>query len=104
LNLSHAAETLPNIQIKFRILSSGIVNVKWTWAKDNGKWPSSKRVPFELPDDLVSTNNLTESTTDKLSKYVSLTNSPYFKFNILNKDGASTVFSLNGMLNINNID
>lgn len=80
-------------------MSSGVVNVKWTWAKDSkGQWPTGKRVPFELPDDLVSTNNLTESTTDKLSKYVSLTNSPFFKFNILNKDGASTVFSLTGML------
>jgi len=99
LNLTHSAGTLPNIEMKFRLLSSGIVNIKWSWAKDSqGKLPSGKRTPFEIPDDYVTTSNLSESTEETLAKYITLSNVPSFKFNVVNKDGASTVFSLNGLL------
>lgn len=58
LKLKH--QLLPSINVSIGFLDEGIVNVKWTWAKDsNGNYPSGKKVPYEVPDEIVNTTHRT---------------------------------------------
>lgn len=35
IELYHTANLLPNINVTLRVLEGGIVNAKWTWAKNS---------------------------------------------------------------------
>ncbi len=76
-----------------RVLDGGIVNVKWTWANST----NGKRTVVDVPEEIVATKNLPQSTSETLAQYVKISDKP-FKLNITNRDGATTVFSIDGML------
>jgi hypothetical protein len=58
--------------VTLRVIETDIVNVKWTWVKDkDGKYPPNVRIPAEVPDDIISTNNSPLGKT-KLSSFVSV--------------------------------
>jgi hypothetical protein len=60
-----------------RVVETSIVNVKWTWKKDkDGNWPAGKRVPFEVPEDIIDTADLPDAQT-KLKSFITLQDKPF---------------------------
>ena len=56
LKLKH--QSLPSINVSIGFLDEGIVNVKWSWAKDaNGNNPTGYKTPYEVPNELVNTTH-----------------------------------------------
>lgn len=54
-------------------METGILNIKWEWVYDaQGKPPVGKRQPFELPDEFITTKDVADSKTEKLSSYIKL--------------------------------
>lgn len=75
-------------------MEGDIINVKWTWAKDeHGNYPKGKRIPIEVPDEFISDKNLRDSTAP-LSQFVDISTEP-FQINFKTRESqSSTYFSL----------
>jgi len=57
VELEHSAGTLPNILVTMRVIETDIVNVKWTWKRDqDGNLPPNVRESAEVPNDILDTN------------------------------------------------
>ena len=77
MTLVHVPGTLPDINVTLRLLQNNIINVKWTWAKVNGSYPAGVKVPFEVPDEFITTENYPESQFANLSQFVIINNAPF---------------------------
>lgn len=70
--LEHMADpkSLPNLQATIRFIDTDIINVKWTWQLDaQGNVPAGKRVPVEVPNDLLDTS-VRGTPAQKLSDFI----------------------------------
>lgn len=73
LTLSSAAgaTVVPDLQLNVSVKENGMIQLKWSYADGSSK---NMRKPFEVPDDIVTTSALKDSTTAKLADYVTLDN------------------------------
>lgn len=55
--LTHNAKVLPDLNVTLKVLSSNILNVKWTFATVPEGW----RTPFEIPEEIIHVKNETRS-------------------------------------------
>lgn len=67
-------------------MDQDIINVKWSWQLDkDGKVPSGKRTPVEVPNDIVDTT-VKGTPSQKLGDYIDVTANPFtVKFKPRNK-------------------
>jgi hypothetical protein len=71
-DLEHVAGVLKNIHVTLRVIENDIVNIKWTWVKDqDGKYPEGYKIPAEVPDYIIGTTNKPLGKS-KLSSFVSV--------------------------------
>lgn len=76
VELEHVAATLPNIEVKFRVIETDIVNVRWSWKLDkDGKVPAGMRIPAEVPHDIIDTDKPDAQT--KLYSFLTVQDSPF---------------------------
>lgn len=92
--LEPVSNPLPNIMMTMRVIEGGIVNIKWTWKGQ----PENKRVPVEVPEEIVATKNIPEMKDAKLSDYLTVTDTPQFSINLYSRTGPTTYFSITGLL------
>lgn len=70
---------LPSINVDIGFFDSGILNIKWNWALDSeGKVPSGKRTPVEVPAEILNTTRKDMSEApETLDSYLTITDAPF---------------------------
>ena len=94
-------DILPRLDLNISIKDNGLINVKWDYANKN----TSFKRPFEVPQDLVNTNNQNTSTTHVLKDYIQVQNygsgsDSLFtvRSDAVDKKNKTKIFSLEGMV------
>eukprot|EP00347_Sterkiella_histriomuscorum_P006514 403352477 len=100
LTLQNVAGTSPDLQMKIQFIDRDIINVKWTY--DGIITPAGKRTPVEVPNELVDTSVKQDYNTSsqKLSDFIVITNDPIFSLQFLSRNKSDTIpyFTIKGML------
>jgi len=69
------AGTLPNVELKLRIIQNNIANIYWSWKLDGkGNPPAGKRVPVDVPNEFINTNKPEQGLN--LSSFFNITLNP----------------------------
>ena len=98
------SEVYPNMTVTIRAMQGGILNIKWNYKQDkDGKISASKKMPVEVPDNFITTENVPDSTdaADVLSNYIELksdTNGDDFTIIVKSAKDGDKIFSLSGVL------
>ena len=80
-------------------MDTDIINVKWTWQTDaSGKVPAGKRVPVEVPNDLIDTS-VRGTSNQKLKDFITIQASPLqISFKAKDKTDKDAYLNIKGMM------
>jgi len=63
-----------------------------------GNMPLGKKIPLDIPEDFITTKNISSSKTDVLSNYISISDKPFSVDISTDEETQSLYFNINGLL------